>query len=364
MHYGHANALRQARSMGDYLVVGIHSDEEIARHKGALPVMLLQERIECLKECRWVDQIVPNMPYSTELASLNEYGCEFCVHGDDVVVSADGTDCYAEAKAVGRYKECSRTNSVSTTDLLDRMLRIAQQRGVQSQESSNESQGLSDEMLCGPAACDEYAQYFDPLEYKHSSTPLSSARTTVPITCSRIRQFCSSQAEPHPDYRIIYVSGNFDLLHPGHVEFLRTAKSLGDWLVVGLHSDASVRQLKGPDFPLLSQQERALSLLACRSVDDVIFDAPIHPSSQWLQSIYPGRPVSVIARGLRSHPNDSNNSNGLHDDLQVEVVNIKLTDWANFGLEVLLERVQANYSTYQSRNALKHAKDNFKKQSH
>jgi D-beta-D-heptose 7-phosphate kinase/D-beta-D-heptose 1-phosphate adenosyltransferase len=75
--------------------------------------------------------------------------------------------------------------------------------------------------------------------------------------------------------RIIFTNGCFDLLHIGHIRYLEEAKSLGDILVVGVNSDASVRGLKGPNRPILPEEERAeiLSGLAC--VDYVtIFDEP------------------------------------------------------------------------------------------
>lgn len=75
--------------------------------------------------------------------------------------------------------------------------------------------------------------------------------------------------------RVVFTNGCFDLLHRGHVRYLAAAAELGDILVVGLNSDASVRQLKGPDRPLVPQEERAEVLAALACVDYVtIFDAP------------------------------------------------------------------------------------------
>jgi len=75
---------------------------------------------------------------------------------------------------------------------------------------------------------------------------------------------------------IVFTNGCFDLLHPGHVELLEKAKTLGSRLVVGLNSDASVRALdKGPDRPIRSQQDRARMLAALECVDYVVlFDEP------------------------------------------------------------------------------------------
>ena len=75
--------------------------------------------------------------------------------------------------------------------------------------------------------------------------------------------------------RIIFTNGCFDLLHIGHVRYLEEAKSLGDILVVGVNSDHSVRGLKGPNRPILPEEERAEILSGLGCVDYVtIFDEP------------------------------------------------------------------------------------------
>ncbi len=73
--------------------------------------------------------------------------------------------------------------------------------------------------------------------------------------------------------RVVFTNGCFDLLHPGHIRGLELARALGDVLIVGLNSDASVRQLKGEGRPVISALERAEILAALESVDAVvIFD--------------------------------------------------------------------------------------------
>ena len=64
MHSGHFNAIRQAKSLGKVLVVGVHSDEEISRNKGP-PVMNEQERYALARSCKWIDEVVENagLPY-------------------------------------------------------------------------------------------------------------------------------------------------------------------------------------------------------------------------------------------------------------------------------------------------------------
>lgn len=76
------------------------------------------------------------------------------------------------------------------------------------------------------------------------------------------------------EHRVVFTNGCFDLLHPGHVRYLAEARALGDALVVGVNTDASVRRLaKGADRPLVPQADRALVLAALESVDAVcLFD--------------------------------------------------------------------------------------------
>ncbi len=75
--------------------------------------------------------------------------------------------------------------------------------------------------------------------------------------------------------RTVFANGCFDVLHGGHISYLEGARSAGDLLIVGLNSDASVRGLKGPSRPLISERERAEILAALACVDGVlIFDEP------------------------------------------------------------------------------------------
>jgi len=75
--------------------------------------------------------------------------------------------------------------------------------------------------------------------------------------------------------RVVFTNGCFDLLHPGHVRCLAEARALGDVLVVAINSDRSVRGNKGPERPLVTEQDRAEVLAALASVDYVtIFDEP------------------------------------------------------------------------------------------
>lgn len=79
--------------------------------------------------------------------------------------------------------------------------------------------------------------------------------------------------------KIVFTNGCFDILHLGHVRYLRKAKNLGDILVVGLNSDDSVRQLKGPERPYISELERAEILASLECVDYVIIFSEKRPDN-------------------------------------------------------------------------------------
>ncbi len=77
----------------------------------------------------------------------------------------------------------------------------------------------------------------------------------------------------------MFTNGCFDLLHPGHIQSLEQARALGDALVVGLNSDKSVRELKGPGRPVFPELERAEILAALECVDAVVIFDELTPRS-------------------------------------------------------------------------------------
>jgi D-beta-D-heptose 7-phosphate kinase/D-beta-D-heptose 1-phosphate adenosyltransferase len=93
-------------------------------------------------------------------------------------------------------------------------------------------------------------------------------------------------------HRVVFTNGCFDLLHRGHTRLLQQARELGDLLIVGLNSDASVRRVKGPFRPVLSEEERAEVLSALASVDYVVFFDDPDPGST-IAALQP----DVLAKG-------------------------------------------------------------------
>jgi rfaE bifunctional protein nucleotidyltransferase chain/domain len=79
--------------------------------------------------------------------------------------------------------------------------------------------------------------------------------------------------------RVVWTNGCFDILHVGHVRSLRDAKALGDILIVGLNSDASVRRNKGPSRPVVGEDDRAEVIAALEAVDYVTIFDDVEPSA-------------------------------------------------------------------------------------
>lgn len=93
------------------------------------------------------------------------------------------------------------------------------------------------------------------------------------IPKERIEDFCATLREA--GQRVVFTNGCFDILHAGHVRYLEEARALGDCLVLGLNTDASVRRLKGETRPVNTELDRAAVTGALAAVDYVVlFDEP------------------------------------------------------------------------------------------
>ena len=93
------------------------------------------------------------------------------------------------------------------------------------------------------------------------------------IPKERIEDFCATLREA--GQRVVFTNGCFDILHAGHVRYLEAARALGDCLVLGLNTDASVRRLKGEMRPVNTELDRAAVVGALVAVDYVVlFDEP------------------------------------------------------------------------------------------
>ncbi|KAL9645078.1 hypothetical protein ABK040_004569 [Willaertia magna] len=336
MHFGHANAIRQAYKIYPKckLIVGVHSDEEILRHKGPT-VMTANERYEHVRSCKWVDEVVEDAPYVTDLEMLKKYGVTDCVHGDDISFDENGEDSYKAIRQAGLMKIVPRTEGVSTTDVVNRMLKLSKYRdAIKSGVNIND---LSEDLK--------------PEVNQFQVSPYTRSRQHYP-TVHQIVQFAEDIKPPKPGAKIVYVDGAFDMFHTGHIEYLKEAKKFGDYLVVGLHEDKIVSQYKGAHLPIMNVHERLLSVLSCRYVDDVIIGAPFIVTQDMIDVMK----ISVVVCGTVQDPEPHQvdpyelpKKLGIFQQIQSPRPELTTT--------TIINRIIDNAKRYEERNRKKEAKE-------
>ncbi|PWR07367.1 cytidyltransferase-like protein [Micromonospora acroterricola] len=118
-HAGHVALLEAARKFGDWLIVGVLSDEVVAAYKRR-PIMTLAERIAVIKACRYVDEVIPDAPYTVTTEFLDRHDIAFVVHGDDISPEAVA-EVFGPVAATGKLRLVRYTAGISTTDLIQRI---------------------------------------------------------------------------------------------------------------------------------------------------------------------------------------------------------------------------------------------------
>jgi cytidyltransferase-like protein len=120
-HPGHVEILRRARELGDYLLVGVHSDEAVESYKRR-PVMTMEERIRVVEACRYVDEVLPNAPLIADDPWIDEHRIDIHVHGDDL--DAERTSYwYGPSEKRGILRVFPYTRGVSTSEVIERIRR-------------------------------------------------------------------------------------------------------------------------------------------------------------------------------------------------------------------------------------------------
>ena len=256
IHSGHFNAFRQAQYLGDLLVCGLNSDADVAKAKGKT-LMDIKERSSLAGSSKWIGEVALDTPYTPTISTLDTYNCDYLAHGDDIPTNENGQTIYDDIIAKKRLRVFRRTEGISTTVIIGRLLL-----------------GMKDKF--------DALDGKDPknIELKKSYTELENTSnlqfgtmTTLLTTSYRISDF-SNKKLPKKGEKVVYICGEFDVLHQVHIEALKKAKELGDYVYVGVYDDLTVNKRKGKYHPVLNINERCLNLLALRYVDDVIFGAP------------------------------------------------------------------------------------------
>eukprot|EP00698_Gefionella_okellyi_P004188 TRINITY_DN13904_c0_g1_i1.p1 TRINITY_DN13904_c0_g1~~TRINITY_DN13904_c0_g1_i1.p1 ORF type:complete len:284 (+),score=41.44 TRINITY_DN13904_c0_g1_i1:99-854(+) len=123
-HFGHARALEQAKKVfpNTYLLVGVCGDEITHRLKGKT-VMTDKERCECVRHCKWADEVVEDAPWFITQEFIDKHQIDVVVHGEDACLDEHGRDVYQFVKDQGKYRTIKRTEGVSTSDLIMRVVR-------------------------------------------------------------------------------------------------------------------------------------------------------------------------------------------------------------------------------------------------
>lgn len=121
-HYGHVAFFEQARSLGDGLIVGVHSDQDVLSYKPA-PIMTHAERVAVVRGCRFVGRVLDDpAPLHCSCAFLDQIGADYCCHGDDM-----GADelafWYGDLIPAGRLKVVRYTYAISSRQIVARMAR-------------------------------------------------------------------------------------------------------------------------------------------------------------------------------------------------------------------------------------------------
>eukprot|EP00243_Klebsormidium_subtile_P009256 TRINITY_DN4589_c0_g1_i1.p1 TRINITY_DN4589_c0_g1~~TRINITY_DN4589_c0_g1_i1.p1 ORF type:complete len:396 (-),score=106.62 TRINITY_DN4589_c0_g1_i1:554-1741(-) len=125
-HFGHARALEQAKKLfpNVYLMVGCCNDELTHKYKGKT-VFTEDERYESLRHCKWVDEVVKDAPWVVTQDFIEKHNLDYVAHDALPYADASGSadDVYGWVKSVGKFAETKRTEGISTTDIIMRILK-------------------------------------------------------------------------------------------------------------------------------------------------------------------------------------------------------------------------------------------------
>ncbi|KAF3445074.1 hypothetical protein FNV43_RR14767 [Rhamnella rubrinervis] len=136
-HFGHARSLEQAKKLSlpsllfnvskfpnTYLLVGCCNDEITHNYKGKT-VMTEAERYESLRHCKWVDEVIPDAPWVVTQEFLDKHNIDYVAHDSLPYADASGSgkDVYEFVKAAGKFKETKRTDGISTSDIIMRIVK-------------------------------------------------------------------------------------------------------------------------------------------------------------------------------------------------------------------------------------------------
>ena len=252
---------------------------------------------------------------------VTHFGCKYVVHGDDITSDSSGEDCYRFVKAAGRFKVVKRTPSISTTDLVGRMLLCTRTHFIKSLTAvlaGEEGSGIESERKKNGASMEERIRV-----YATDETGLAPGPSVWSWTASIEARENNTEEEkgvfgsmcagsqPKPGQRVVYVDGGFDLFSPGHIEFLRRVIAAEEqqgkaqgwyskeavqertgkgqdygpaFVVAGVHDDEVINRWKGVNYPIMNIFERGLCVLQCKVGTSADLESSLTSCSTWTPS--------------------------------------------------------------------------------
>lgn len=119
-HWGHVNLFRQIRTLGDYLIVGVNTDELVESYKRR-PILTLAERVEMVSACRYVDEVIAGAPAPINADFIAEHKIDLVVRGDDL--SPESMHYWYGAPIMrGIFKTVPYTSGISTSAIIQRII--------------------------------------------------------------------------------------------------------------------------------------------------------------------------------------------------------------------------------------------------
>ncbi|KAM0687770.1 choline phosphate cytidylyltransferase [Conglomerata obtusa] len=342
-HYGHANALRQARSHGSTLTAAICSSTSTAIHKNT-PIMTDLERYAVVSACKWVTKTVLDAPYNLDLAFVRNCGCNLVVHGDDQIVDANGINCYDNARAENVYKEFVRTLGVSTSEIIGRMLyreRLKKKTCLETRKYqeelmilfsrgnesiNNDKEGGSNKLINGN---EENADGSDKI-YCGSDDNKNNSNNTI----NQNNKNNENSINIIKKGKIIYIDGSFDLYHAGHTAIIKEAKLRGGYLIIGIHSDLEILKVKNEE-PIMTYNERKLCLLSNKYIDEIIDEAPFSLTEDFIKE----HGINEIVCGTENVK--------LYKGIE-NVVGIE-TEFSYLSCKIICDRILRNFLEYEKK---------------
>ncbi|KAM7068175.1 ethanolamine-phosphate cytidylyltransferase isoform 3-T3 [Molossus nigricans] len=272
---------------------------------------------------------------------------------DDITLTVDGRDTYEEVKQAGRYRECKRTQGVSTTDLVGRMLLVTKAHHS-SQEMSSEYREYADSFGKPPHLTPAREMLFSEgsSQCPRGRNPWTGVSQFLQ-TSQKIIQFASGK-EPQPGETIIYVAGAFDLFHIGHVDFLEKVHGLAErpYVIAGLHFDQEVNHYKGKNYPIMNLHERTLSVLACRYVSEVVIGAPYAVTAELLDHFK----VDLVCHGKTEIVPGKDGSDPYQEPKRRGIF-CQIDSGSDLTTDLIVQRIIKNRLEYEARNQKKEAKE-------